>query len=87
METVREYLAKIGRKGGKASRRSLTTEQARNMVRVREARKLFKMYYARCFWSFDPHYRIELKDLPWVVRQLRINGDRKLWELASKLCQ
>ena len=27
------YLAKIGRKGGQASRRTLTTEQAREMAR------------------------------------------------------
>jgi hypothetical protein len=36
---VREYLASIGRKGGKKSRRILTTEQARAMVRARMRKK------------------------------------------------
>jgi len=38
VNTPREYLAKIGRKGG--LKRRLTAEQARNMVRIRELRKL-----------------------------------------------
>jgi len=36
---VTEYLSKIGRKGGQKSRRTLTPEQAREMVRAREAKK------------------------------------------------
>jgi hypothetical protein len=36
---VREYLANIGGKGGKKSRRTLTTEQARAMVRARLRKK------------------------------------------------
>ncbi|MEI6217614.1 MAG: CcdC protein domain-containing protein, partial [bacterium] len=42
METslsVSAYLASIGRKGGKRSRRHLSVEEARNMVRVRETRR------------------------------------------------
>jgi hypothetical protein len=38
-EAVRKYLAKIGAKGGKKSRRELTPEQARKMVEAREAKK------------------------------------------------
>lgn len=36
---IKEYLAKIGSKGGKKSRRVLTPEQAREMVKAREAKK------------------------------------------------
>ena len=36
---LREYLAKIGAKGGKKSRRVLTPEQARAMVKARESKK------------------------------------------------
>jgi len=36
---VQEYLAKIGAKGGKISRRVLTTEQARAMVKARVAKQ------------------------------------------------
>jgi hypothetical protein len=40
---LREYLAKIGAKGGKASRRTLTPEQAKAMVAAREAKRLEKL--------------------------------------------
>lgn len=38
-EEVRAYLARIGSKGGKVSRRTLTPEQARSMVKAREAKR------------------------------------------------
>ena len=34
-----KYLSEIGRKGGKKSKRKLTPEQAREMVRIREEKK------------------------------------------------
>jgi len=36
---VREYLAKIGRRGGLASRRELTRSHAKQMVPIREAKR------------------------------------------------
>jgi hypothetical protein len=36
---VREYLAKIGAKGGKISRRTLSPEQAKAMVQARELKR------------------------------------------------
>ena len=36
---IKEYLQEIGRRGGKKSRRTLTSEQAKEMVRIREAKK------------------------------------------------
>ncbi len=36
---VREYLAKIGRRGGLASRRELTRLHAKQMVAIREAKR------------------------------------------------
>ncbi len=36
---VREYLAKIGRRGGLASRRELTRVHAKKMVEIREAKR------------------------------------------------
>ncbi len=36
---VREYLAGIGRRGGKASRRQLTRTHAKQMVAIREAKR------------------------------------------------
>ena len=36
---IREYLAKIGRRGGVASRRELTKSHARKMVAIREMKR------------------------------------------------
>ncbi|PYJ13548.1 MAG: hypothetical protein DME93_03090 [Verrucomicrobia bacterium] len=36
---VREYLAEIGRRGGRASRRELTKSHARQMVAIREMKR------------------------------------------------
>lgn len=83
---VRKYLAEIGRLGGQKSRRRLASKTAKNMVRLREARRAFKEFFASCFWSYDPNYVITLNDLPWVAEQLMKNGGRKAWQKGSKLC-
>lgn len=83
---VKEYLARIGRRGGRKSRRVLDAETARGMVRVREARRAFRRYYTRCFWAYDPELRIGPADLAWVAEQLRKHGDREAWMIAGKLC-
>jgi hypothetical protein len=85
--TVKAYLAEIGRRGGKKSRRNLEPDTARNMVRVREARRVYRRFHATCFWSFDPAYRIGPSDIAWVAEQLRRHGGRDAWEIASKLCR
>jgi hypothetical protein len=84
---ISSYLAQIGRKGGQKSRRRLTPEAARQMTRVREARRAYKKYHTQCFWSFDPNYVIQSDDVQWVSDQLKKNGDRKLWILGAKLCR
>lgn len=84
---VRKYLAEIGRRGGKRSRRHLDPSAARDMVRVREARRAFRRFHSQCFWSFDPDYRVGLDDIPWVLEQLRKGGGREAWEAAGKLCR
>jgi len=84
---VKAYLAEIGRRGGRKSRRVLEPETARKMVRVREARRVYRRFHATCFWSFDPAYRIGPLDVAWVAEQLRKHGGRDAWEVASKLCR
>lgn len=83
---VRAYLAQIGRKGGRKSRRRLSPEKARNMVRVREARKAFREFYAQCFWYMRADMVVTLTDLPEIARGLRRNGGRRGFLLAAKVC-
>jgi hypothetical protein len=40
MKKVREYLAEIGKRGGRASRRELTKSHARQMVAIREMKRV-----------------------------------------------
>jgi hypothetical protein len=81
------YLSQIGRKGGLKSRRYLSSEQAVTMVRVREARRAFRKYHVRCFWSYDPNLKIDANDVDWVAKQLMKHGNRELWLLGKKLCR
>ena len=84
---VRNYLSAIGRRGGRASRRTLSAQAARDMVKLREARRAFRRLHTLCFWSFDPNYRLTLADVPWVAQQLMTHGGRAGWELGARLCR
>ena len=84
---VRRYLVEIGRRGGMKSRRRLPSETARDMVRLRQARKAFARFRTSCFWSYDPDRRIEFSDIPWIAEELRKKGGRSEWEVASRLCR
>ncbi|MDD5718209.1 MAG: hypothetical protein PHQ53_00805 [Candidatus Krumholzibacteria bacterium] len=84
---LRRYLAEIGRRGGRKSRRKLDPEQARMMVRVREARRAYRTYHARCFWSSPPNLAIGAVDVPWVAEQLMRHGGRDAWEKGARLCR
>ncbi len=84
---VRRYLAEIGARGGHRSRRRLSRVEALNMVRVREARRAYRTFYARCFWSFDKNLKITLHDIDWVAEQLMKNGDRIAWHKGASLCR
>lgn len=86
-QAVKQYLAQIGRKGGQKSRRQLSPETAKNMVKIREARRAFRNFYTSCFWSFDEGYVIQATDIPWVVQQLRKHGNHKAWKVAQSLCR
>ena len=87
MKEIRKYLSEIGRKGGRKSRRVLDSATARNMVRVREARRAFRRYRVRCFWSSPPDLEIRLEDVPWVADQLMRYGDREAWHIGARLCR
>lgn len=84
---VSAYLAEIGRRGGKKSRRHLSRDEARNMVRIREARRAFRAFHAQCFWFMPEDMKVTLADIPEIVRGLRLNGGRRGFLLAAKLCR
>ena len=86
-DRIKDYLAKIGRRGGLRSRRELDSETARDMVRVREARRAFRKYHTACFWSCDPDYRPTLEDVGWIAEQLMRHGGRQGWEVGARLCR
>jgi len=77
MPTIQKYLAAIGRRGGLKSRRTLDPQTARSMVRVREARRAFRRFYADCFWSYRPDLVVGREDVTWVAEQLMKHGTRE----------
>ena len=84
---VRRYLAEIGRRGGRRSRRELDPETARAMVRVREARRAYRRFYSTCFCSYRKDLEIGPNDVDWVVETLKKNGDMRAWRAAVRLCR
>lgn len=87
MDDVRRYLAEIGRRGGIKSRRTLDHETAREMVRVREARRAFRKFRTSCFWSYRADLAITRADVSWVAEQLMKNGNRDAWRVGARLCR
>ncbi len=83
---VRKYLSGIGSRGGRKSRRSLSTQDARLMVRLREARRAYRDFHTQCFWSFPPDLEVKVEDISWVAEQLRKLGGISAWRAAAKLC-
>jgi hypothetical protein len=82
---VRAYLASIGRRGGRKSRRRLDPAVARDMVRLREARRAFRRFHAACFWYCDPDYVVTSGDVRWVAEQLMKHGGRLGWQIGASL--
>ena len=87
MNEIGDYLADIGRRGGRKSRRTLDPEVARDMVRVREARRAYERFHASCFWSYRPDLKIGMDDLDWVAETLMKNGNREAWRVGRALCR
>lgn len=87
MSDVSSYLSEIGRKGGIKSRRHLHPEDARRMVRVREARRAFERFHTSCFWSYRRDLSIGANDVAWVAEQLMKHGNREAWRIGTALCR
>jgi hypothetical protein len=83
-QAARSYLSRIGRKGGRKSRRALSSQQARLMVAVRLARRAYRDFRILCFWSYRD-LDITPSNISWVVGQLRRNGNRAAWQRAARI--
>jgi hypothetical protein len=77
--------ADAGRLGGIRSRRHLSAGDARRMVAVREARRLYRENQTTCFWWARPDLVIRAVDVPWVADGLRKHGGRQAWRDAARL--
>ena len=86
-DSMRKYFAEIGRRGGRKSRRTLDPDTARNMVRIREARRAYRRFRTSCFWSYRPDLTIGMDDVNWVAETLMKNGNREAWIIARRLCR
>lgn len=84
---VRDYLSRIGRAGGRKSRRVLDPATARRMVAVREARRAFRRFHTSCFWSYRSDLEIGVEDVEWVAEQLMKHGNREAWLIGKSLCR
>ena len=76
-----------GQQNEARSRRALSSADARDMVRVCEARRAFREFHAQCFWYLRPDLQVSLDDVPEIVRGLRRNGGRKGFLVAARLCR
>ena len=87
MSKLRRYLAEIGSRGGRKSRRALSSQAARDMVKVREARRAFRRFRHSCFWSYRADLVIRAAAVPWVAEQLMKHGNREAWHAGARLCR
>ena len=71
--------------GVSISKRKLSEEDARTMVKIREAGRAYRKFHARCFWSYWPDLKISSQDVAWVAEQLMKHGGREAWLVAAKL--
>lgn len=61
--------------------------ESKRIRRVELARKAFKEYYPRCFWSYREDFVITEEFIPFVIRGLRQNGGMAGYRVASELCR
>jgi hypothetical protein len=63
------------------------SDKAARQRRLELARKAFKDFYAQCFWSYREDAEITQEDIPWVLRELRLNGGHRGYLVAGEICR
>ena len=51
------------------------------------ARQALRDFHAQCFWYLRPDLDLQPSDLDEIVRGLRLNGGRRGFLLAARLCR
>lgn len=50
------------------------------------AQQLFEQFYVDCFWHMPPNFRVQLEDIPLIVKGLRTYGGRSGFLASASLC-
>jgi hypothetical protein len=66
---------------------SLASDTEARQRRLELARKAFKEFYAQCFWSYREDAAITEEDIPWLLRELRLNGGHRGYRVAGEICR
>ena len=67
-----------------ATTTATTADQQR---RLELARRAFKEFYARCFWSYREDMEITEEKIPMIIRGLREEGGLAGYRVAAELCR
>ncbi len=63
-----------------------TTDEAKSNRRLELAQRAYQDFYAQCFWSYRRDLKITEEDIPFVIRELRLNGGHKGYRIVAELC-
>ena len=69
------------------ARTSTAEDDAARQRRLALAQQAFRDFFAECFWSSDPGHRVEERDLPWIIRNLREHGGHRGYRIVAELCR
>jgi hypothetical protein len=56
-------------------------------TRLERARRVYRQYYAMCFWHWRRDLEITEADIPALVKALRTNGNRQAFVEAALLSE
>lgn len=62
-------------------------EQTQRERRLELARKAFREFSAKCFWSWPEDTEITEEIIPLIIRGLRLHGGHQGYKIAAELCQ
>ncbi len=55
--------------------------------RLELARRAFEEFSAQCFWSAPADLQVTEKDIPFIIRGLRLHGGHKGYRIVAELCR